>query len=139
MGRSISVAVIGAGVAGLCAARDLKSEGHRVVLFEKGDRIGGTWVYHPRVESDPLSLDPKREIVHGSLYKALRTNLPRQLMGFLDYPFAKRQNGDPRTFPGHEEVLWFLTKVAHDFGLVELTRFNTEVTRVERVGMRKDQ
>ncbi|PON74406.1 LRR-domain containing protein [Parasponia andersonii] len=57
MGRAVSVAVIGAGVAGLC-------EGHRVVVYEKGNQVGGTWVYGPRVESDPLSLDPKREIVH---------------------------------------------------------------------------
>ncbi|XP_062115685.1 flavin-containing monooxygenase FMO GS-OX5-like isoform X2 [Humulus lupulus] len=139
MGRSVSVGVIGAGVAGLCAARELKSEGHRVVVFEKGDRIGGTWVYDPRVESDPLSLDSARDIVHGSLYRALRTNLPRQLMGFLDYPFSKRQNGDSRTFPGHEEVLWFLTKFAHDFGLVGLVRFNTEIVRVGRVGERNGE
>lgn len=112
MGRSVSVAVIGAVVAGLC-------EGYRVVVFEKGNQVGGTWVYDPRVESDPLSLDPKREIVHCSLYRALRTSLPRQLMGFSDYPFSKRVNGDPITFPGHEEVLWFLTKFAHGFGLVE--------------------
>ena len=133
MCRSINVAVIGAGVAGLCAARELKREGHRVVLFEKASQIGGTWAYDPRVESDPVSLDPTREIVHGSLYRSLRTNLPRQLMGFSDYPFVKRENGDRRTFPGHKEVLRFLNEFASDFGLVELCRFNTEVLRVVRV------
>ena len=139
MGRTVRVAVIGAGPFGLCAARELQREGHRVVVFEKRDRIGGTWAYDPRTESDPLSRDPAREIVHGSLYRNLRTNLPRQLMSFSDYPFSKREGGDPRSFPGHEEVLRFLNEFARDFGLVELVRFETEVVRVARVGRRKDE
>lgn len=139
MVRSSKVAVIGAGAAGLVAARELRREGHRVVVFEKGDRLGGTWVYDPRVDSDPLGVDPGRETVHSSLYRSLRTNIPRQIMGFLDYPFLKREEGDPRSFPGHEEVLSFLNDFARDFGLVELIRFCTEVVRVEQVDGRKDE
>ncbi|KAK4411257.1 Flavin-containing monooxygenase FMO GS-OX-like 7 [Sesamum angolense] len=103
------------------------------------DRLGGTWVYDPRVESDPLGLDPDREVVHGSLYPSLRTNIPRQLLGFSDYPFGSRKNGDLRIFPGHQEMLNFLNEFAEEFGLVELIRFNTEVVRVERVGSRIDE
>ncbi|XP_054814792.1 flavin-containing monooxygenase FMO GS-OX-like 4 isoform X2 [Prosopis cineraria] len=140
MVQSATVAVIGAGVAGLCAARELLREGHTVVVFEKSDQIGGTWKYDPRTESDPLGIDPTREVVHSSLYLSLRTNLPRPLMGFLDYPFPEnRENGDPRTFPGHEEVLWFLNKFADDFGIGELIRFNREVLRIERVDARNDK
>lgn len=36
-----SVAVIGAGLAGLSAARSLQIKGHHVQIFEKGDEIGG--------------------------------------------------------------------------------------------------
>ncbi|CAA2954212.1 flavin-containing monooxygenase FMO GS-OX-like 2 [Olea europaea subsp. europaea] len=133
MEKSFKVAVIGAGVAGLAAARELKREGHQVVVYEKSDKLGGTWVYDPRIESDPLGLDPNREVVHGSLYSSLRTNLPRQLMNFSDYPFEIKKNGELRTFPGHEEVLEFLNEFAREFGLVELIRFNTEVVRVHRV------
>ncbi|KAL1540100.1 aliphatic glucosinolate S-oxygenase [Salvia divinorum] len=133
----LKVAVIGAGASGLVTARALKTEGHRVVVYEKSERLGGTWAYDPRVESDPLSLDPDREIVHSSLYRSLRTNLPRQLMGFSDYPFST--DGDPRTFPGHREVLRFINKFATEFGLVELIRFDAEVVRVERVDSRNDQ
>ncbi|KAK4414662.1 Flavin-containing monooxygenase FMO GS-OX-like 7 [Sesamum alatum] len=139
MAPPLKVAVIGAGMAGLAAARALNVEGHQVSVYEKSNRLGGTWVYDPRVESDPLGLDPDREVVHGSLYSSLRTNNPRQLMGFSDYPFGSRTNGDSRTFPGHEEMLSFLNEFAEEFGLVELIRFNTEVVRVERVGSRNDE
>jgi len=39
-----SVAVVGAGVAGLAAARDLALEGHKVIVFEKHRRPGGMMV-----------------------------------------------------------------------------------------------
>ncbi|XP_059651579.1 flavin-containing monooxygenase FMO GS-OX5-like isoform X2 [Cornus florida] len=139
MARSLKVAVIGAGAAGLIAARELQSEGHRVVVYEKGDRLGGTWVYDSRVESDPLGLDPNREIVHSSAYQSLRTNLPRHVMGFSDYPFTVGKNGDSRNFPGHEEVLRFLNDFARDFGLTELIRFDSEVVKVEQLDLRNDE
>ncbi|KZV47341.1 hypothetical protein F511_30161 [Dorcoceras hygrometricum] len=136
----LQVAVIGAGVSGLATARALKNSGHRIVVFEKLSQLGGTWLYDPRVESDPLGLDPTREIIHGSLYKSLCTNLPRQLMGFSDYPFPESRNGySGDRFPGHEEVLKFLNDFASEFGLVELIRFDCEVVRVERVGSRNDR
>ncbi|XP_048141758.1 flavin-containing monooxygenase FMO GS-OX-like 2 isoform X1 [Rhodamnia argentea] len=136
----VKAAVIGAGMSGLVAARELHREGHQVVVFERGNEVGGTWGYDPRVESDPLGLDPGREVVHTSMYRSLRVNLPRQTMGFSDYPLLEKGCGDPRTFPGHEEVLQFLRSFAEDSGLVELIRFGHKVVRVERaVEGRRDQ
>jgi cation diffusion facilitator CzcD-associated flavoprotein CzcO len=129
---NLSLAVVGAGAAGLVAARELRREGHGVVVFERGASVGGTWVYTPAVESDPLGLDQARNIIHSSLYSSLRTNLPRESMGFLDYPFVPRNGGDARRFPGHEEVLRYLENFAEEFKLLELIRFSTEVERVER-------
>ncbi|KAM6587619.1 hypothetical protein CsatA_010224 [Cannabis sativa] len=126
------VAVIGAGAAGLVAARELGREGHSVVVFERGDQVGGTWVYTPKVESDPIGADPRRAVVHSSLYQSLRTNLPREVMGFRDFPFVvKKDDGknerDPRRFPGHREVLMYLKDFTREFGIGELVRFDTEV------------
>ncbi|XP_019244938.1 PREDICTED: flavin-containing monooxygenase FMO GS-OX5-like isoform X2 [Nicotiana attenuata] len=138
MAESRKVAVIGAGVAGLVTARELQRSGHKVTVFEKSAQLGGTWAYNPKTETDPLGLDPNREIIHSSLYKSLRTNLPRQLMSFNDYPFND-ENGKLIHFPGHEEVLKFLTEFAKDFGITELIRFNAEVVRVRRVEYEEDR
>ena len=43
-------AVIGAGAAGLVAARELAREGHQPTVFEQGSRPGGVWVYTDDVE-----------------------------------------------------------------------------------------
>ncbi|OWM88390.1 hypothetical protein CDL15_Pgr003802 [Punica granatum] len=126
------VAVIGAGAAGLVAARELRREGHRVVVYERESQVGGTWIYTPKTEPDPLGLDQARPIVHSSLYRSLRTNLPREVMGFRDYPFMARADwsGDPRRFPGHAEVLAYLKGFASEFGIEEMVRFEREVVKV---------
>ncbi|GAA0158568.1 oxygenase [Lithospermum erythrorhizon] len=133
MALSVKVAVIGAGASGLLVARELQREGHNnIVVYEKASRLGGLWLYDPRTESDPLSVDPNREIVHSSLYSSLRTNLPREVMDFSDFPFVVREDGDRRNFPRHEEVLKFLENFARDFGLVDLIRFNEEVVKIKQ-------
>ncbi|KAL6177102.1 hypothetical protein ACLB2K_048628 [Fragaria x ananassa] len=89
------VAVIGA--AGLVAARELRREGHNVVILERGDQIGGTWVY----------TDPNGSVVHSSMYQSLRTNLPREIMGFREYPFmAKEEFGIRETVRFESEVVF---------------------------------
>ncbi|XP_074307207.1 flavin-containing monooxygenase FMO GS-OX-like 3 [Silene latifolia] len=126
---SKKVAVVGCGAAGLVAARELSREGHEVVVFERGTQLGGTWVYTPETETDSLGLDPTRTIVHSSLYKSLRTNIPRELLGFRDFPFVDSglPDRDPRRFPKHEEVLKYLEDFACEYKLNDLIRYQTEV------------
>ncbi|KAG2302685.1 hypothetical protein Bca52824_031336 [Brassica carinata] len=126
------VAVIGAGAGGLVAARELQREGHSVVVFERQNQVGGTWIYTDHVEPDTLSVDPTRPVVHSSVYDSLRTNLPRECMGYRDFPFVIRPgvSRDPRRFPRHGEVLAYLQEFAKEFGIEEMIRFETEVVRV---------
>ncbi|CAH2048038.1 unnamed protein product [Thlaspi arvense] len=132
--RSHHVAVIGAGAAGLVAARELRREGHSVVVFERQNQVGGTWIYTDHVEPDPLSVDPTRPVVHSSVYGSLRTNLPRECMGYRDFPFVIRsgvsESRDPRRFPSHSEVLAYLQDFAKEFRIEEMIRFETAVERV---------
>ncbi|GMY30066.1 flavin-containing monooxygenase FMO GS-OX-like 4 isoform X1 [Fagus crenata] len=129
------VAVIGAGASGLVTARELRREGHSVVVFERGDQVGGTWVYNPKTESDPMGLNPERNTIHSSLYRSLRTNLPRECMGFSDYPFVAKDDPDrdPRRFSSHREVLMYLQDFTREFEIDELVRFETEIVRVRLV------
>jgi monoamine oxidase len=55
--------VIGAGVAGLCAAHELGTEGHRVLVLEAQDRAGGR-IRTLRVPATP-PLELGAEFVHG--------------------------------------------------------------------------
>jgi len=142
--HSLLVAVIGAGAAGLAAARELLAEGHRVVVFEQGNRIGGIWIYEESVEDDLLGINPKRQRLHSSMYAALRTNLPREIMGYLDFPFDTQFSGgapskntprsvDSRRFCSHQEVLLYLEAYAERFNLNKCIRFNTSVAKVDPI------
>jgi thioredoxin reductase len=125
------VAVIGAGAAGLVTARELERAGHTVRVFEQQGDVGGVWRYDEHTESDPLGLD---STIHCSLYASLRTNLPRDLMAFLDFTFDSAGGGEdawPR-FPHHTQVLTYLERFADHFGLLDVIALNTRVAAVTR-------
>ena len=146
--RKQTVAVIGAGAAGLVAARELRLEGHHVTVFERGGEVGGTWVYDGG--AGPPSPAPFR--IHSSLYDGLRVNLPREIMGYSDFPFVWRDGdahddggkdalhekgreedeedlGDARRYCSHAEVLRYLKAFAKRFDLEGLVERDTCVTR----------
>ena len=135
---NLQVAVIGAGAAGLVTARELQRQGHQATVLEKGRRVGGVWVYTPDTEADPLGQNGAR--IHGSLYASLRTNLPRDLMAFVDYPFDSSGGGtdDWPRFPGHARVLEYLENFARDFALRSCIRFDTSVDSVRPDSVESD-
>ena len=65
----LRVCVIGAGAAGLVAARHLTSEldTFDVRVFEQASRVGGTWVY-----TENTGIDERGIPVHSSVYRNLR-------------------------------------------------------------------
>lgn len=121
--QSKNVCVIGAGPSGLVAARELRKEGHRVVVLEQNHDVGGQWLYDPTVDQTE---------VHSSIYASLRLTSPREIMGYTDFPFVVKKGRDTRRFPGHKELWLYLRDFCEWFGLREMIRFNT---RVEYVGM----
>jgi cation diffusion facilitator CzcD-associated flavoprotein CzcO len=128
-----------------------------------GDGDGDQTSAPPPPSSAPNATDrqapplPWTQAVHGSIYRQLRTNLPREVMGYLDFPFsadfAEQQqqagggggngnssngssssnssssSGDPRRYPGHAEVLAYLEAYADAFGLRPHFRLGTRVVR----------
>lgn len=61
------IAIIGAGTAGLCAAKHALTAGCQVTVFELAQQVGGTWVYSDKIGIDEYGLD-----VHTSMYQGLQ-------------------------------------------------------------------
>ncbi|KAM0878273.1 hypothetical protein ACQ4PT_034978 [Festuca glaucescens] len=100
------VAVIGTGAAGLVEARDLRCEGHALVVFERAADVGSAWLYDLTASSDPLGTGGS----YSSLYASPHQPTPRKIIGFIDFPFLAIEgaNSNPHRFPGHGEVLRYL-------------------------------
>ena len=123
-------AVVGAGAAGLAAAKQLRADGHTVRVFEMSNDVGGVWQYNDTVEADPMG-NPVDMRVHSSMYVSLRTNLPREVMAFDDFPFT--DEFDERRFPHHSAVQRYLSKYADTFELRPLISFDRKVTNLRPV------
>ena len=107
-------AVIGAGAAGLSAAKHLRAAGLDVTVFEMGSHVGGLWVY----ENDN-GLSPA--------YQSLHLNSENRVTAYKDFPFP---DGAP-LYVDHQGVAAYLQAYAEHFGLLPLIRFRTPVRQVE--------
>jgi dimethylaniline monooxygenase (N-oxide forming) len=111
------VAVIGAGISGIAALRQLKKHGVDAVAFESRDVLGGLWVY---------SDEPGKTTAYKSLHaKGTRTTFP--------YP-DMAMDATTNLFPSWADITAYLNQYVDHYGLRELIRFGTTVSRVERAG-----
>ena len=74
--EQIETVVVGAGLAGLCAARDLLDAGRQVVLLEARDRVGGR-TYSVPFEAPGLTVDLGAEWVDPDQHQAMMQELGR--------------------------------------------------------------
>ena len=103
-------AVIGAGMAGVLSAIKLTEAGYAdVVVYEKGDRVGGTW----------------RE----NTYPGISCDVPSHL---YSYSFAPNADWSHVFSPG-PEIREYIERVARSHNVERLIRFSTEITRLEFV------
>ncbi|XP_069502538.1 uncharacterized protein [Ambystoma mexicanum] len=123
----LRLAVIGAGAAGLCAARHILAQPDiftTPVVYESSERVGGTWVYSEETGTNKDGL-----AIHSSMYRNMRTNLPKEVMAFPDYPF-------PTSLPSfmhHSGVLAYLEDYADHFRIKEHIQFRQLVEHVKPV------
>lgn len=113
------VAVIGAGAAGLCAARHLLARGVEVVVYELGTCIGGLWVF-----------DNDNGIAPA--YQSLHLNSEAKVTAYRDFPFPE----DGPLYPDHRQVRRYLESYAEKFGVKPHIRFNSRVVDVAPLGER---
>lgn len=103
----LRAAVIGAGMAGILAAIKLRERGMDCVVFEKGDSVGGTW----------------RE----NTYPGLACDVSAH---WYTYSFARNPEWDSLMAAG-EDIRAYFERVAQDFGIIPLIRFNDEVVQLQ--------
>lgn len=109
-------AIIGAGAAGLCAAKYLLDAGFDVTIFEIGTKIGGLWCY-------------ENDNGQSSAYATLHINTPKSITSFSDLPFPD----DVQVFPDHVDMYNYFTGYAAHFDLVKHVRFNSRVVDIRPV------
>ncbi|XP_068213247.1 uncharacterized protein [Palaemon carinicauda] len=118
-----TIGIIGGGGAGLCAARQVLATGKYVpIVWEQSPGLGGTWRYNPNTGRDENGLP-----IHSSMYRNLKTNLPKEVMGFPDFPFP--EGGD--SFVHHTSVVQYLQDYADHFDLNTHIKYENFVEKVE--------
>jgi cation diffusion facilitator CzcD-associated flavoprotein CzcO len=111
MSRTLRVAVIGAGMAGILSAVRLMEAGiEDFTVYEKADRLGGTW----------------RE----NTYPGIACDVPSHL---YSYSFALNSEWSHPYSPG-AEILTYLERVAQDHDVAERIRYGAEMTSCEFMG-----
>lgn len=107
------VGIIGAGPAGLVAARYLASEGFEPVLFEQGATIGGQW---------------SGDRTHSGIWPSMRTNTSRILTAFSDLPHAD----DANAYLSNQFIGEYLRAYAERFSLTSRVRVRAPVVALDR-------
>jgi len=105
--------IIGAGPAGLAAARALKDKGLPYTHIERHSDVGGLW-----------DIDAPGT----PMYESAHFISSKTLSGFGGFPMPD----DYPDYPGHKLILAYLRSFADHFGLRENIEFSTEVARVEK-------
>jgi len=105
--KKFDVAIIGAGMAGMLAAIELRKQGYKnLVLFEKADNVGGTW----------------RE----NSYPGLSCDVPAH---HYTYSFARNPNWS-QTYVSGPEIQKYFESIYASHNLKECIQFNSEVSKL---------
>ena len=125
------IAIIGAGPSGLSQlqafahAKKNGAEVPEVVCFDKQDDWGGLWHYTWRT-----GLDQHGEPVHGSMYRYLWSNGPKECLEFADYTFDDHFGKPIPSFPPREVLQDYIIGRVERSGVKDQIRFNTAVRSV---------
>ena len=118
------IAVIGVGPSGLCvlyALRGYHGKEMELVCFERHPAIGGLWYY-----TDETGIDKYGIPIHGSMYKDLWINLPKEFFELPQYHYPE----NTPSFCHRDFVHDYLKSFAEKFDLNKFVRFETYVEKV---------
>lgn len=122
------IAVIGAGPSGLAQLRAFASAAQKgaeipeIVCFEKQKNWGGLWNYSWRT-----GLDEFGEPVHGSMYRYLWSNGPKEGLEFADYSFEEHFGKQIASYPPRAVLFDYIEGRVKKAGVRPWIRFSTVV------------
>ncbi len=120
------VAIIGAGPSGLAQLRAFQSAADKgvevpeVVCFEKQDNWGGLWNYTWRT-----GLDKYGEPCHGSMYRYLWSNGPKEGLEFADYTFDEHFGRPIASYPPRAVLFDYIEGRVNKANVRDKIRFAT--------------
>lgn len=126
------VAVIGAGPSGLAQLRAFQSAAQKgaeipeIVCFEKQSNWGGLWNYTWRT-----GVDENGEPVHGSMYRYLWSNGPKEGLEFADYSFEEHFGKQIASYPPRAVLFDYIEGRVLKARVRDWIRFSTVVRWVE--------
>lgn len=129
------VAILGAGPSGLAQLRafaSAKAQGDEIpeiVCFEKQDNWGGLWNYTWRT-----GLDEYGEPVHGSMYRYLWSNGPKEGLEFADYTFEEHFGKQIASYPPRAVLFDYIKGRVEKAGVRDWIRFSSAVRDVSFAG-----
>lgn len=132
--KLIRVAIIGAGASGLAAARVFSRSGIEPTVLEQSGFSGGVWKYQGTTADDKSdNIGDKKT---SPMYRGLRTNLPKEIMAFREFPFPKTASTssssssyDP-SFVTHQAVWDYLQAYQTHFDLTKYIQYSSTVQRL---------
>ena len=125
------VAIIGAGPSGLAQLRAFQSAQEKgaeipdVVCFEKQSDWGGLWNYSWRT-----GLDEYGEPVHGSMYRYLWSNGPKEGLEFADYSFEEHFGRAIPSYPPRAVLYDYIIGRVEKANVRQWIRFDSPIRRV---------
>ncbi|MDO5370475.1 NAD(P)-binding domain-containing protein [Paracoccus sp. (in: a-proteobacteria)] len=126
------IAIIGAGPSGLAQLRAFQSAAQKgaeipeIVCFEKQANWGGLWNYTWRT-----GVDENGEPVHGSMYRYLWTNGPKEGLEFADYPFEEHFGKQIASYPPRAVMFDYIEGRVKKAGVRDWIRFSSVIRWVE--------
>eukprot|EP00924_Labyrinthula_sp_SR-Ha-C_P000126 snap_masked-scaffold_39-processed-gene-1.49-mRNA-1 protein AED:1.00 eAED:1.00 QI:0/0/0/0/1/1/2/0/454 len=122
--EGLRLCIVGAGPTGLACLRYLKEINPRPTIkcFEAKNGVGGTWNTHMQTWNED-------EVFHSALYDSLRTNLPKEIMNFFDFPFSKSTNVS-QSFIAAEKIETYLQDYSKKFDLNQFLHLNHIIKNV---------
>ena len=125
------VAIIGAGPSGLAQLRAFQSAAEKgaeipeVVCFEKQGDWGGLWNYTWRT-----GVDEHGNPCHGSMYRYLWSNGPKEGLEFADYTFEEHFSKPIASYPPRAVLFDYIKGRVEKANVRDWIRFNTIVRDV---------